>query len=274
LTSRAAVPARPTLSLSTVNHSPGFGAPLSIEAVLDAAAGTGWPAVGLDTWSIAAFLAAGGSVASLGRMLRERRLACTDVVALVIDGNGAATESEARTVAAVADATGATVCGAAFAVPPDDSTVAALGRSAEVLWAHGVRLAIEFAPYSGLPTVAEAAAVAERIGWDRAGLLIDAWQTHAAGQVAAVTSLPPGRIALVQVADARLPLGDDIVDASRNRRLLPGAGDLDLAAFVAAVDATGFAGPVSPEVLSAQVRSTAPAEFARAALAAVRALCA
>ncbi|HEU0170317.1 MAG TPA: hypothetical protein VFR26_02675 [Acidimicrobiales bacterium] len=84
--------------------------------------------------------------------------------------------------------------------------------------------------------------------------------------------MPPGSIALVQVADARLPLGDDVVDASRNRRVLPDAGDLDLAAFVATVDATGFAGPVSPEVLSAHVRSTAPAEFAPAALAAVRAL--
>ncbi|HET6952340.1 MAG TPA: TIM barrel protein, partial [Acidimicrobiales bacterium] len=178
----------------------------------------------------------------------------------------------ARTVAAVADVIGATVCGAAFLVPPDDAAVATLERCADVLAPHGVRLTIEFVPYSGVRTVAEAAAVAERIGWERAGLLVDSWQTHAAAQVTAVAALPPHAVALVQVADARLPLGDDVVGASRDRRVLPGDGDIDLAAFVAAVDATGYAGPVSPEVLSAQDRSTAPAEFASAALATVRAL--
>jgi sugar phosphate isomerase/epimerase len=83
-------------------------------------------------------------------------------------------------------------------------------------------------------------------------------------------------VAIVQLGDA---VAADVVgldathlaERSRRGRLLPGRGDLDLPAFVAAVRATGFRGPVAPEVLSDAVRATAPAVFAAEALAALRA---
>ena len=60
----------------------------------------------------------------------------------------------------------------------------------------------------------------------------------------------------------------DPVVAGRCDRLLPGAGDFDLVAFVEAVSRTGFDGVVSPEVLSDDVRAMGPGAFTRKVLAA------
>ena len=49
---------------------------------------------------------------------------------------------------------------------------------------------------------------------------------------------------------------------ARHHRLLPGEGDLPLGAFVDAVVAAGYRGPLAAEVLSADLREAAPASVA------------
>jgi sugar phosphate isomerase/epimerase len=56
-----------------------------------------------------------------------------------------------------------------------------LDRAAEVLSAAGVRLALEFASYSPLDSLAATVAVCERIGWERCGVLLDAWHFFMSG---------------------------------------------------------------------------------------------
>jgi 4-hydroxyphenylpyruvate dioxygenase len=69
---------------------------------------------------------------------------------------------------------------------------------------------------------------------------------------------------MVQFCDAVATPALDIVDDSRNRRLIPGDGELPLRQFVEAVRQIGFDGPVAAEVLSASVRRSEPHAITRA----------
>jgi 4-hydroxyphenylpyruvate dioxygenase len=69
---------------------------------------------------------------------------------------------------------------------------------------------------------------------------------------------------MVQFCDAVAAPAVDIIDDSRNRRLVPGDGELPLRQFVDAVREIGFDGTVAAEVLSASVRSSDPRTVTRA----------
>ena len=253
-------------SFQTVQFSPHFGADVSLADVLAAASAGGFSSVGLDAWSVAAQVERGRTVAELTSMLEQMGLRCTDVLPLVVgDDTDAAVES-AGLLAALATTIGASVCATAIGPevsdPGDRRAREGLRRCAEVLDAAGVRMAIEYLPYSCVASVAEAMELCDAVGWDAAGLLVDSWHTFVTGQVAALGALSADDIALVQYSDGVIPGPDKVREASRHHRRLPGRGEFDLAAFVEAVAATGYTGIVSPEVLSAEVRSAPPAPFA------------
>ncbi|MBI1775863.1 MAG: sugar phosphate isomerase/epimerase and 4-hydroxyphenylpyruvate domain-containing protein [Proteobacteria bacterium] len=69
-----------------------------------------------------------------------------------------------------------------------------------------------------------------------------------------IRSIPKDRIFLVQVADAPL-LQMDYLSWSRHYRCFPGQGDLPLAEFMEALQATGFDGLLSLEIFSDRFRS-------------------
>ena len=164
------------------------------------------------------------------------------------------------------EAVGAPCCVAAVAEPVGRARiVAGFEAGLEALAATGVRLAVEFGGYMGLRTLDEAVAVCADLGWDRAGVLIDTYQCARVGTTAAdVAALAAGQVALVQVADAAgpVPSGDDLVTESRHHRLLPGAGDLPIGDYVAAVVSTGYRGPLAAEVLSDALRVADPVRVA------------
>src|SRR6476646_2113151 len=70
----------------------------------------------------------------------------------------------------------------------------------------------------------------------------------------AIESIPADKIFLVQLADAP-KLGLDVLSWSRHFRCFPGQGDLPVAAFMDAIAATGYAGPLSLEIFNDQFRS-------------------
>ena len=82
----------------------------------------------------------------------------------------------------------------------------------------------------------------------------------------ALAAVGPGEIAMVQIGDAALPLQGEVVDEMRNRRLVPGAGNLDLPRFIEFLRTRSEVDFVALEVLSVSVRSSPPASFARSAL--------
>ncbi|MGI9449385.1 MAG: TIM barrel protein, partial [Geminicoccaceae bacterium] len=94
------------------------------------------------------------------------------------------------------------------------------------------------------------------------GLIVDSF--HTLGRKLSAESLraiPGDKIFFVQLADA--PLIDmDLLYWSRHFRNMPGEGDLDVIAFMRAVAATGYAGPLSLEIFNDQFRGGSPKNIA------------
>jgi 4-hydroxyphenylpyruvate dioxygenase len=87
------------------------------------------------------------------------------------------------------------------------------------------------------------------------GIILDSFHALApAFPVTAMASIPADKIFLVQLADAP-KLGLDVLSWSRHFRCFPGQGDLPVGAFMEAIAATGYAGPLSLEIFNDQFRS-------------------
>lgn len=118
----------------------------------------------------------------------------------------------------------------------------------------GVRLALEFMPFSAVRTVAEALDLVEAGGARSIGLVVDLLHlVRGGGDAALLHTLPAELIAYAQVCDApaRGPLGSPDLAAlaheARHERLVPGDGELDLRGLVAALPP---ATPLTVEVQS------------------------
>jgi 4-hydroxyphenylpyruvate dioxygenase len=87
------------------------------------------------------------------------------------------------------------------------------------------------------------------------GVILDSFHALAPSfPVSAIHSIPADKIFLVQLADAP-KLGLDVLSWSRHFRCFPGQGDLPVTAFMEAVLATGYSGPLSLEIFNDQFRS-------------------
>src|SRR3954471_14944660 len=94
------------------------------------------------------------------------------------------------------------------------------------------------------------------------GVILDSFHALAPSfPVGAMASIPADKIFLVQLADAP-KLGLEILAWSRHYRNFPGQGDLPVGAFMAAIAATGYSGPLSLEIFNDQFRSGSAARTA------------
>ncbi len=94
------------------------------------------------------------------------------------------------------------------------------------------------------------------------GLCLDSFHVLSrGGDPAGFADVPGDKLFFLQLADApRLAM--DVLQWSRHHRLFPGQGTFDLPGFVAAVLATGYAGPLSLEVFNDVYRQADPARTA------------
>ena len=106
------------------------------------------------------------------------------------------------------------------------------GRLCDHAAPHGLRALVEFNPYSGCTSLAEALDVVARAGRTNAGLVIDALHlSRSGGDPADLAGVDPALIDLVHLCDAPLPPSasrsiDELRAESRTARLLPGEGAL------------------------------------------------
>ncbi len=136
---------------------------------------------------------------------------------------------------------------------------------------------IEFNPYSGCRTLAEAAELVAMSERENAKLLIDALHlSRSGGSPADVRRLPPGLAPLVHLCDAPPPPGgapsiDELRKESRTARLLPGEGSLWLEELLDAlgpdVDISVEAPTVRDAHLPASVRAQKAFSATKALLA-------
>ena len=97
--------------------------------------------------------------------------------------------------------------------------------------------------------------VVRRADHRNVGIILDSFHILAPGfPLSTIRAIPGDRIFLVQLADApRLEL--DVLSWSRHHRSFPGQGDLPIGAFMDALAATGYAGPLSLEIFNDQFRA-------------------
>jgi sugar phosphate isomerase/epimerase len=243
-----------------------FGGAVPLLETLSAAHQAGFEYIGLDVPSVEAFVGQGASLGDLADALSAQHLTCTDIAVLVLEGDGDAVAASARRIAEIASAVPTLFCVLAVRDDLEWNQLVRTGRTCgSMLAGVGLRFAVEFSAYTPLATLADAVRLCEDIGWDRAGVLVDSLQFFRARTGwDELATLDPAQVAMVQFCDAVVTPAVDIVDDSRNRRRIPGDGELPLRQFVDAVRQIGFDGPVAAEVLSASVRTSEPYAVTRA----------
>jgi sugar phosphate isomerase/epimerase len=192
-------------------------------------------------------------------VLARHGLICTDLHAVTITRDDEASLQSARKLAPYVAETGATAVLGLIWTRVSEQSLDRLGRVAEIL---GVPVALEFSP-GPVATVEEAVAVVEAVGTKTATLLADSYHFFRAGSDwSMLRRLPPDYLSVVQFDDARPAESTDYLLETTTRRAWPGEGELDLTSFANEVRAIGWDGPVSVEVLAADLGDLSVEEFA------------
>jgi sugar phosphate isomerase/epimerase len=110
---------------------------------------------------------------------------------------------------------------------------------------------LEPMPFSGVSDLALAWEIVRTAGRANGGLILDAWHFFRRGpDLALLASIPGERIFAIQLDDAPVEPEASVKDESMHRRLLPGAGELDLEAFMRALEPAVGRRYVGPEIFS------------------------
>jgi sugar phosphate isomerase/epimerase len=131
---------------------------------------------------------------------------------------------------------------------------------------HGLRVGIEFLPWSAIADLRTAWEIVRRADRDNGGLVLDSWhwQRQAGGpDLDTLRTIPADRIHVLQLNDAPAAPDGDPMDETMNRRLLPGEGEIDLASLLRALDDIGAEPMVAPEVFSRVTAALGPEEAAQ-----------
>ncbi len=133
----------------------------------------------------------------------------------------------------------------------------------ELAATHGLRIGYEALAWGRyVNDHRDAWEVVRRADHPNVGLIVDSF--HTLGRklpVESICSIPGDKIFFVQLADAPL-IEMDLLFWSRHFRNMPGEGDLDVDAFMGAVAATGYSGPISLEIFNDQFRGGSPKSIA------------
>jgi sugar phosphate isomerase/epimerase len=135
---------------------------------------------------------------------------------------------------------------------------------------YGLRVTIEFAPFSSVPTVGAAFELLQQSEQCTASILLDALHLFRSGGTPAdLAGSTRSAVSMIQLCDARAaaPAHRDLLREARTDRLDPGLGALPLAELLRALPATL---PLEVEIPCYAERNLAPDERARRAARATR----
>lgn len=169
---------------------------------------------------------------------------------------------------AVASGFGFTVA-KVFAIAPepiaDEAFVRGLTRLGELAGRHGVRVGLEFVPFSRVPSLADALRIVTAVDAAPVGLTLDSWHVVRSGtDLRAIAALPGDLVVRVELNDASAaPRHPDAATDSIDHRVPIGQGDFPITEFVAAVLQTGYRGQFGVEILGERQRGLPLAEAAR-----------
>ncbi len=130
----------------------------------------------------------------------------------------------------------------------------------------GLKVAIEFIPYSSIASLKDACQAVSAIGWSNCGIVVDALHLARSQTPASeLAAVPAQCVYLSHLCDAPRIAPPDLRGESRTRRLLPGMGELPLFDLL---DGLPVHVPIEIEAPCAAVAHLPPIERARQVAAA------
>jgi sugar phosphate isomerase/epimerase len=261
-------------SFNTFNHTSWLGLPPSLPEQIDAAAAAGYEHIGLDMPSIRAHAEAGLAPEALADRIATAGMTPYELTFVTIVPNADATRASLEDALDLVGPIQPEYVQCLVTGPPDEC-VGPTRDAGAALAEHGVGLAIEYLPNIPVRSIADTLHVIERVGLPSVRVCVDTFHFfHGPDTWDDLDRLPSKQLAFVQFDDAPevLDAGDPALGAAMmDGRVLPGDGVFELDEFARHLDARGFDGVVSVEVLSAEWRGRPVDEFARASLTATKA---
>jgi sugar phosphate isomerase/epimerase len=139
---------------------------------------------------------------------------------------------------------------------------------------HGLRVALEFFPFSNVPDLGTAWRIVSGAGRANGGLVVDLCHHVRSGRDDELLELiPPGRIYTVQLADGPATAPADLVREAMYERMMPGTGEFSAARFVSLLEAMGVRAPCGPELYSPSFDERPAGEVADQLYRALRDVC-
>lgn len=255
-----------------INWSPFLGAAApDVPRLVRAAARAGFPLISFDTSLLDAFRAKGGSLAELRRIVEGEGLSVPAVHSIAIGDDVAAAREAALPLAEAANAFGARFVHVGGTAPLGPALIDATIAAARVCAEANAVLAVEFLPFLPIASIADARAMIASPETRGSGLVVDTWHFfHGPDDWPELEGIRAEEISYVQFDDHPPLVGADLLAETTSRRVLPGHGVFDLERFAKTLTASGFAGPVGLEHLSAADRARPVEDVARELLEASR----
>jgi len=192
----------------------------------------------------------------------------------VFPAGGPALDADEDTLYRIADALDARSVNVVWALPqrlPEAQLVDAFAALCTRAATRGLRMHLEFLPWSQVSDAATALAIVQRAGCANGGILFDSWHHFRGGAAnAAIAQIPGQYYFAVQLNDAPLEASADLVAETMQSRLLPGEGAMELVDMIRQLDVAGCDAPLGIEVFSSALWRFAPEEIGRRAGASLR----
>jgi sugar phosphate isomerase/epimerase len=246
----------------------------------EAAADAGFRCVSIWMRHITAHLRAGGTIEELEQALErlDLRVLEVDHVAEWIACDAAALEPVLTYARGVFDAARRLDCDLVVASTLGDPVldlqraIANYGTVCDVAGEYGIRVALEFLPWTAVVDIATAREIVHGAARENGGILVDAFHFfRGTARFDELEELPVDEVLLVHLDDLA-DIEGDLLTLTSKHRLMPGEGDFDLPRFVDAFGRKGYTGPYAVEILSDELDTRPATETARRAMASVQPL--
>jgi sugar phosphate isomerase/epimerase len=138
---------------------------------------------------------------------------------------------------------------------PWDQLVEAFAELCRQAAEVGTRIAFEPMPFGQINNLVLGRRLIDDAGESNGGLILDLWHM-ARGGIAhqSIRDLPARYVLAIEINDADEQVRGSLLDDTLDFRRVCGEGDQDVAGFIAAVLATGYAGPWGVEILAEDFR--------------------
>ncbi len=229
-----------------------------IPARVRAAAHAGFDGIGMYAHAYGRWLDEGRTAAELRDLLAQNNLVLAEIEAMRgwwADSGPLADEAQAVEKWAVDLATEIGARYLQVIGPYDcdlDTVIHRFGELCDRAADVGLLVGIEWLPFTNITTPADAQRIVETADRPNGGYCVDIWH-HMRGtaNLADVLALDPSHVFAIQMNDGTLlPADSDYKRDCLANRVVPGAGEFECAAFVAALHAHGVQAPLSAEVCS------------------------